>query len=334
MLEGTLSVACSRAQVSDMRAPRLTIVLRVFNNSATLKRAVMSCFHQTVPVRVVVVDDGSTDNWQSTLSNEEALKISVVRHPRNLGTAAALNTGIEACESELVGFLDADDELLPNFAEYMVGALDDNPLAGFAYCTIVNGPRWHLEGSGIFAAVLRQGFLCPPGTLVIRSELAKSLPILPSRGNIGHASDVCEDDRLCFELCRENSVVLVKTDLYRSIGSPTQVTSDHLLWAKGWHQLISDYAQDISSFAGKRVLYFHLGRVTFFYVRAGFSTSAGTMITLPNSGGGWPSWVAMSPFFFRGFLSEASRKPRKLVLRFLRRVRGLLASLVHRSSED
>ena len=55
---------------------------------------------------VIVVDDGSTDG---TAASVERSPCRLIRHPRNLGAASALNTGIYFADSEYVAFLSADD---------------------------------------------------------------------------------------------------------------------------------------------------------------------------------------------------------------------------------
>lgn len=54
-------------------------------------------------------------------------RVRVVSHPKNLGLAAARNTGFRAATFDLVLPLDADDCLEPTFLEVTVAALEQHP---------------------------------------------------------------------------------------------------------------------------------------------------------------------------------------------------------------
>jgi glycosyltransferase involved in cell wall biosynthesis len=88
-------------------------VIPVFNRAELLGRALRSVASQQPrrPAEVIVVDDGSTDG---TPEVAEANGARVIRHDRNLGTAAAKETGMKAARHEWVALLDSDDEWLPS----------------------------------------------------------------------------------------------------------------------------------------------------------------------------------------------------------------------------
>src|SRR5687768_3286561 len=72
------------------------------------------------PVRVVVVDDGSTDRsaWLAARAHAD-----VVAHPRNRGLGAAVRTGFERArdlDAWAVVFLDADGEYDPGELEALL----------------------------------------------------------------------------------------------------------------------------------------------------------------------------------------------------------------------
>jgi glycosyltransferase involved in cell wall biosynthesis len=97
--------------------PEVDVLMPVFNTPATwLREAWDSILSQTYPARrVVIVDDGSTDEatkreLATIASDERAL---VVRHADNRGIAAALNTGLAHCTAPYVARMDADDVMEP-----------------------------------------------------------------------------------------------------------------------------------------------------------------------------------------------------------------------------
>jgi glycosyltransferase involved in cell wall biosynthesis len=63
-------------------------------------------------LEVIIVDDGSNDRPEQALAHFGD-SIRLVRHPRNLGAAAARNTGCAAATGQYVALLDSDDQWLP-----------------------------------------------------------------------------------------------------------------------------------------------------------------------------------------------------------------------------
>ena len=93
-----------------MTSIRVDVVIDNFNYGRFLGEAIESALAQTHPdVRVIVVDDGSTDESAAVLA-EYADRVEVVRK-ENGGQASALNAGLERCRGDAVIFLDADDVL-------------------------------------------------------------------------------------------------------------------------------------------------------------------------------------------------------------------------------
>lgn len=115
---------------------KVSIVIPAWNAAATLRAAVDSCLAQTVPVEIVVVDDGSTDGTPDVLSELPAgvCKVSIP----NGGVARARNHGAALTTGEWLVFLDADDVLLPWACERLVAAAGP---AGLVYGYILERGR-------------------------------------------------------------------------------------------------------------------------------------------------------------------------------------------------
>jgi len=95
-------------------APKVSVVIPVFNRPASVRRAIESVLAQTCQdFEIVVVDDGSTDTTVAAVAALADPRITVIRHQRNRGGSAARNTGIAAGSAPYVAFLDSDDEWLP-----------------------------------------------------------------------------------------------------------------------------------------------------------------------------------------------------------------------------
>jgi len=103
----------------------VSVIIPVWNRAGTIARAIDSVLAQELPapnwsVRVIVVDDGSTDDLAGALRRYDS-QVALIRHQRNAGAAAARNTGIAAACGQYVAFLDSDDTWLP---EKLVRQLD------------------------------------------------------------------------------------------------------------------------------------------------------------------------------------------------------------------
>jgi glycosyltransferase involved in cell wall biosynthesis len=124
-----------------MALPSATIVIPCFNHGQFVGEAVASCLRQeNADVRVVVVDDGSTDG--STPAACEALagpRVRVIRQD-NRGLSAARNRGAKGADTEYLVFLDADDWINFRFVAKLHDAIEKQRAAGtdgdvaYAYC--------------------------------------------------------------------------------------------------------------------------------------------------------------------------------------------------------
>lgn len=91
-------------------APKVSIVIPVYNGSNFLGQAIESALAQTYSnVEVVVVDDGSTDGGKTeAVAKAYGDRIAYYRKP-NGGVASALNYGIEKMSGEYFSWLSHDD---------------------------------------------------------------------------------------------------------------------------------------------------------------------------------------------------------------------------------
>ena len=85
----------------------ISVVVRSYNGAERLGRCLDALRMQSLPVEVLVVDDGSSD---ATASVAKSHGVNVVSHDRNRGIAASRNTGIATMKSDIVAFCDDDCE--------------------------------------------------------------------------------------------------------------------------------------------------------------------------------------------------------------------------------
>jgi succinoglycan biosynthesis protein ExoU len=100
------------------------VLIAAWNNANTIERAVRSALADDHVNRVIVIDDGSTDDTFSlvkSLRDTVGDRIVLRRLDRNKGPSAARNHGLELSTAPWIAILDGDDYFLPG----RVGALLD-----------------------------------------------------------------------------------------------------------------------------------------------------------------------------------------------------------------
>jgi len=97
--------------------PAISVVIPLYNKEREVNRAIKSVLNQTVKdFELIVVNDGSTDRSAEVVHALNDPRIRIINQ-ENGGVSAARNRGVKEARSELVAFLDADDEWKPHFLE-------------------------------------------------------------------------------------------------------------------------------------------------------------------------------------------------------------------------
>jgi len=128
----------ARPRFGTDHLPSVAVLVPAFNEEVGIERAVRSIAQSNYPdLDIVVIDDGSTDTTPAIV---EAAAIGGVRLVRqhNGGKAAALNTGVELTDSEIVVMVDGDTifeadtvrRLVEPFDDARVGAVSGNTKVG------------------------------------------------------------------------------------------------------------------------------------------------------------------------------------------------------------
>jgi len=156
------------------------VVITNYNYAAFLGDAVESALAQThSALRVIVVDDGSTDDSRERLRAYDGRVESVLKE--NGGQPSAFNAGMERVRGDVVIFLDADDLLRPQAAAIAAAAFAADPdLVKVQFRIAV------VDGAGRpTGATKPPAHLHAPSGDLRRAELAFpfDLPWLPTSGN-------------------------------------------------------------------------------------------------------------------------------------------------------
>ncbi|NCC05173.1 MAG: glycosyltransferase [Proteobacteria bacterium] len=122
----------------------ISVVVPLYNKAAHIERALRSIQRQTnEPAEVIVVDDGSTDEGGDIVRHFEMKGLRLISQ-KNQGVSAARNRGMSEASTDLVAFLDADDEWLPNHLFSFSNLIDRFPDKGL-YSTM----RFIHDGGGL-----------------------------------------------------------------------------------------------------------------------------------------------------------------------------------------
>ena len=115
--------------------PRVSAAMAAWNAEAWLPRCIDSILASTVPVEIIIVDDGSDDGtdrvgewYAAAYANIIYLRLS------HKGEPAARNAGLAAASCEWIAYPDADDIVRPSMYERLLDAADASG-SDVAFCT-------------------------------------------------------------------------------------------------------------------------------------------------------------------------------------------------------
>jgi glycosyltransferase involved in cell wall biosynthesis len=91
----------------------LSIIVPVYNERATIPIILKRIKSVPLDKEIIVVDDGSSDGTKEYLESLDDPIIKVVIHPKNLGKGAAVRTGFQCANGEIIIIQDADLEYHP-----------------------------------------------------------------------------------------------------------------------------------------------------------------------------------------------------------------------------
>lgn len=182
------------------RIASVSVVIPMFNSSATIERALESVTAQSLPpLEVIVVDDGSNDMSADIVArwSESNFPVQLIRHRQNLGPSASRNSGWNMAKGTYVVFLDADDSWDPRKIDVQY--------------------NWMVESPSVV--------LC--GTLhSIDDNKSQSLESAPQvvRTKIFSLNDLLRKNRF------STPSVMVKRDIQERFDSSFRYSEDYLLW--------------------------------------------------------------------------------------------------------
>ncbi len=151
--------ATSTTENHHSRDRSVTVVIPTHNRPALVSRAVKSVLQQSIrPKEIIVVDDGSDAQTQDAINSMVTLlpNLRVIRLDPSEGASSARNVGIAAATSELVAFLDDDDEWMPGKLERQLLAYTNRNSIVTCGAVVMTGDNRRRSGHRAGAISLRR----------------------------------------------------------------------------------------------------------------------------------------------------------------------------------
>lgn len=218
--------------------PTIDVVIPVYNCERFIVQALESVMCQDyLPVRIIVVDDGSTDRTAALVREVRGAVPILYHYQENRGLSAARNAGIRLCTSDYVAFLDADDEWAPEKLSsqlkiFIAGGWDN---LGVVYCRYIHIDEagditnsYHVvepepENRGyIFERLLKANMITGSGSgVLVKRSCFERISLFDEE------LKACEDWDMWLRLSREFQFDYVDRVLVRIRRHPNNMQKDH-----------------------------------------------------------------------------------------------------------
>lgn len=118
----------------SLTADQITIAITVYSRRQYIRQAVASALEQTVPVRVMVMEDcGPDPGLQGFVKEAFGGRVEYVRNSARRGLFGNWNACLENCRTSWLSILHDDDFLTPNFVESMLALSKRAPSASLFF---------------------------------------------------------------------------------------------------------------------------------------------------------------------------------------------------------
>jgi glycosyltransferase involved in cell wall biosynthesis len=173
--------------------PHLSVIIPCYNERDTVAEIIKRVHAAAPEAEIVVVDDGSTDGSREILQslNGSHPYVKVLLHAKNGGKGAALQTGIQAAQGEIILIQDADLEYDPRDYPALLKPLEEGRADVVYGSRFLGGPRktmmfWHMVANKLLTLmtnILYNTILSDmeTGYKVFRREVIQGVPLRARR---------------------------------------------------------------------------------------------------------------------------------------------------------
>lgn len=105
-----------------LKLPLVSFVVTSYNYEKYIFKTLESIKNQTYKnFEIIIVDDCSSDKSceiaEQFISDNQDLRITLIKHTKNKGQLAAMISGLQIANGQFISFIDSDDMLMPDYAE-------------------------------------------------------------------------------------------------------------------------------------------------------------------------------------------------------------------------
>ncbi|MFH1744576.1 MAG: glycosyltransferase family 2 protein [bacterium] len=207
-----------------MKQEKVSIIIVNYNGKDYLKNCVHSILKNNYShYEIIVVDNNSTDGSFEMMKKEFGNLdfVRVIQLDKNYGPALARNSGVEAAEGKIIGFLDNDTEVDPDWIATVIKYFEQDRKVGAIQCKLLFfNDRKKIDYAGEY---------------------------LGSLGFLVHVASFQEEDRgqhdcLYEVLAAKSAGMFIRKDVFEKIGG---FDEDYFIFTEetdlGWRACLSGY---------------------------------------------------------------------------------------------
>ena len=137
---------------------QISVVIPVYNEKTTIRELITRVASVPLEKEIIIVDDCSTDGTRELLQSLSGDNVNIFFHERNQGKGAALKTGFEHVQGDIVIIQDADLEYNPEEYPVLIGPIVDGHADAVFGSRFSGGPHrvllfWHYVGNKILTTL-------------------------------------------------------------------------------------------------------------------------------------------------------------------------------------
>lgn len=124
-----------------LKLPMISFIVTSYNYEKYILKTLESIKAQSYRnFEIIIVDDCSKDNSckiiEDFISENQDLKITLIKQSSNQGQMASMIKGLESAQGQFVSFIDSDDILMPDYAKHHIRVHLETSIA-FTSCQII-----------------------------------------------------------------------------------------------------------------------------------------------------------------------------------------------------